>query len=65
VQCITHILGYVVKPLERANKSRRSPVDPPQLLHPNPWETSEDGAAIVKAAEYKSMKKGDNIQRRL
>ena len=52
------ILRYVVKPLVPANKSRRSLVDLPQLLHPNPRETNEDGIAIVKAAEYKSMNKG-------
>src|SRR6218665_1728856 len=60
MQYIPHILGYVVKLLEPANKSCRSPVNPPQLLHPNPRETSEDGTAMVKAAEYKSMNKGDS-----
>src|SRR6218665_2637564 len=45
---------------EPANKSSRSSVDPPQLLHPNPRETSEDGTAIIKAAEHKSMNKGDS-----
>ena len=40
---------YVVKLPEPANKSSRSPVDPPQLLHPNPRETNEDGTAIIKA----------------
>jgi len=59
---IPHILEYVVILLEPANKSRRSPVNPPQLLHPNPRETSEDGTAIVKAAEYKSMNKGDRLR---
>src|SRR6218665_3801515 len=61
VQHIRHILRYVVKLLEPINKSRRSPVDPPQLLHPNPQKTREDGTAIiVKAAEHKSMNKGDS-----
>jgi len=50
----------VVKFLEPANKSRPSLVDPPQLLHPNPRETSEDGTAVIKAAEHKSMDKGDS-----
>jgi len=59
VQYISHILGYVVKLLEPANKSRRSPVNLPQL-HPNPRKTSEDGTATVKAAEHKSMNKGDS-----
>jgi len=40
----------MVKLLEPANKSRRSPVNPPQLLYPNSRETNEDGTAIVKAA---------------
>jgi len=53
-------MGYVVKLLESANKSCRSTVNPLQPLHPNPRETSEDGTAIVKAAEYKSMNKGDS-----
>jgi len=57
---IPHILGYVVKLLEPANKSRHSPVDPPQLRHPNSRETSEDGTAIVKATEHKSMNNGDS-----
>ena len=61
MQYIPHILGYVVKLLEHANKSRGSPVDPPRLLHPNSRETSEGGTAIVKAAEYKYMNKGDSI----
>ena len=60
MQYIPHILGYVVKLPEPANKSSRSPVDPPQLLHPNPRETSEDGTAIIKAAEHKSLDKGDS-----
>src|SRR6218665_848338 len=41
-------------------KPTRSRVAPPQLLHPNPRETNEDGTAIVKAAEHKSMNKGNN-----
>jgi len=45
---------------ETAYKSRRSPMDPPKLLHPNPRETREDGTAIVRAAEYKSMNQGDS-----
>src|SRR6218665_3185155 len=57
---IPHILGYVVKLPEPANKSSRRPVDLPQLLHPNPWETCEDGTAIIKAAEHKSVDKGDS-----
>ena len=61
VQYIPHILGYVVKLLETANKSHRSPVNPPQLLHPNPQETSEDGTAIVKVAEHKSLKYNELI----
>src|SRR6218665_445436 len=36
VQHIPHRVGYVVKLPEPANKSSRSPLDPPQLLHPNP-----------------------------
>jgi len=51
MQHIPHIVGYVVKLPEPANKSSRRPVDPPQLLHPNPRETSEDGTAIIKSAE--------------
>src|SRR6218665_2541881 len=36
-------------------------VDPPQLLHPNHLENSEDGTAIVKeAAEHQSMNEGDS-----
>jgi len=50
----------LVKLLELANKSRRSPVNQTQLLHPNPWEASEDRTAIVKAAEHKTMNKGDD-----
>jgi len=50
------ICGQTDKPV---NESLRSPVNPPQLLHPNPWETSEDRTAIAKAAEHKSMNKGD------
>jgi len=60
VQYIPHILVYVVTLFEPTNKSRRSPVNPPQLLHPNAREASEDGTAIVKAAEYKSMNKEDS-----
>src|SRR6218665_912221 len=62
-QCNTSriiILRYVVKLLKPANKSSCSPVDPPQLFHPNPRETSEDGTAIVKAAEHKNMNTEDN-----
>src|SRR6218665_3519 len=36
-----YIVGYVVKLPEPANKSSRSPVDPPQLLHPNPRHTNQ------------------------
>jgi len=53
-------VGYVVKLPEPANKSSCNPVDPPQFLHPNLWETSEDGTAIIKVAEHKSMNKGDS-----
>ena len=60
MQHIPHIVRYVVKLPEPANKSSRSPVGPPQLLHPNPWETNEDGTATIKAAELKSMNKGDS-----
>ena len=60
MQHIPHIVEYVVKLPEPANKSSRSPVDPPQLLHPNSRETSEDGTAIIKAAEHKSMNRGDS-----
>src|SRR6218665_2545680 len=55
VQYIPHILRYVVTLPEPTNKSSRSPVDPLSILHPNPRKTSE-----IKAAEYKSMNKGDN-----
>src|SRR6218665_3503015 len=58
VQHIPHIVGYVVKLPEPAYKSSRSPVDPPQLLHPNPRETNEEGTAIIKAAEHKGMNSG-------
>src|SRR6218665_4063597 len=62
IQCNSspHILGYVVKLPEPINKSSRSPVDPPQLLHPNPRKTSENGTAIIKAGEHKSVNKGDS-----
>src|SRR6218665_1637044 len=60
VQHIPHIVGYVVKLPGPANKSSRSPMDPPQLLHLNPRETNEDGTAIIKAVEHKSMNKGDS-----
>src|SRR6218665_81804 len=59
VQYIPHILGYVVKLPEPANKSSRSLVDPPQLLHPNPRETNEEGTAIIKAAEHGAVCIGD------
>ena len=35
-------------------------MDPPQLIHPDPRETNEDGTAIIKAAEHKSMNIGDS-----
>ena len=35
-------------------------MDPLQLLHPNPRETNEDGTAIIKEAEHKSMNKGES-----
>jgi len=44
---VAYILGYVVKLLEPANKSRRSPVDQPQLRHPNPQETNKNGTAAA------------------
>src|SRR6218665_2188334 len=56
-QCNT--IQYVVKLSEPTNTSSRTPVDPPQLLHPNPRKTSENGIAIIKAAEHKSADKGD------
>jgi len=59
MQHIPHIEGYVVKLPELANMSSRNPVNPPQLPQPNPRETSEDGTAIVKATEHKSMNKRD------
>jgi len=51
------IFGQTFEP---ENKSRISPVDPPQLLHPKPRDISKDGTAEVKAAEYKSINKGDS-----
>ena len=60
VQRISHVLGYGVKFSEPTNESCRSPVDPPQLLHPNLREISEDRSAMVKAAEHKCMNKGDS-----
>jgi len=62
VQYIPHILitlGYVVSLLELANESRRCPVVQTQLLHPNPWDASEEGTALVKATEHKCMKERD------
>ena len=60
MQYIPHILGYAAKLLEPANKSLSSPVNSPQLLNPNPQDTSEDGTEIVKAAEHKSMNNRDS-----
>ena len=62
MQHIPYIVGYVIKLPEPANKSSRSPVDPPRLLHPNPRVTNEDGTAIIKAAEHKSMNRGYSIK---
>ena len=49
----------MVKLLESDNKLSRSPEDPPQLLRPKPWKTSEYGTSIVKAAEHRGVSKKD------
>src|SRR6218665_2537219 len=53
VQYIPHILGYVVKLSEPNNKSNRSLVDPPQLLHPK-FRTPKDQQKISRRLNTKA-----------
>jgi len=45
MQYIPQILGYVVKLFEPANKSCRSPVDPPQLLQQR-WNCNSEASSL-------------------
>ena len=58
MQHLPHILGNAIGLMEPANESRRNPVDPLQLLHPDPKKTNKDRRAVVEVTKHKSVDKG-------
>ena len=57
VHYFPHILGYVVRLGEPTNSHATAWSQP---LHPGPWETCEDGTAVVKAAKHKCLVEWDH-----